>query len=130
MLCKTFVLKIYIKFHAEVTLGEYKGVKCEKVVYETKDEDIDAEITASTGGMSDMGSLMASGLTISIYGKDMEKMEEIREDIAEIVRGTEGFENVNAGEEVLVVSPIRLELYFNIFSCLLQIFIAINFTFM
>lgn len=62
-------------------------------------KDIDAEITASTGGMSDMGSLMASGLTISIYGKDMEKMEEIREDIAEIVRNTEGFEEVNAGEE-------------------------------
>ena len=70
---------------------------CDEIMEATK--DIDAEITASTGGMSDMGSLMASGLTISIYGKDMEKMEEIREDIAEIVRGTEGFEDVNAGEE-------------------------------
>ena len=70
---------------------------CDEIMEATK--DIDAEITASTGGMSDMGSLMASGLTISIYGKDMEKMEEIREDIAEIVRGTEGFVDVNAGEE-------------------------------
>ena len=70
---------------------------CDEIMEATK--DIDAEIEASTGGMSDMGGLVASGLTISIYGKDMEKMEEIREDIAEIVRGTEGFEEVSAGEE-------------------------------
>ncbi|MBE7051059.1 MAG: trigger factor [Ruminococcaceae bacterium] len=40
------VLTATVTVKPEVTLGEYKGVKCEKVVYETKDEDIDAEIKA------------------------------------------------------------------------------------
>ena len=41
---KALVLTATVTVKPEVTLGEYKGVKCEKIVYETKDEDIEAEI--------------------------------------------------------------------------------------
>ncbi len=41
---KALVISATVTVKPEVTLGEYKGVKCEKVVYETKAEDIDAEI--------------------------------------------------------------------------------------
>jgi len=41
---KALVISATVTVKPEVTLGEYKGVKCEKIVYETKDEDIDAEI--------------------------------------------------------------------------------------
>ena len=41
---KNLVITATVTVKPEVTLGEYKGVKVEKTVYATKDEDIDAEI--------------------------------------------------------------------------------------
>jgi len=41
---KNLVLTAVVTVKPEVELGEYKGVKAEKTVYETKDEDVDAEI--------------------------------------------------------------------------------------
>ena len=38
------VLTATVTVKPEVKLGDYKGVECEKVVYETKEEDIDAQI--------------------------------------------------------------------------------------
>ena len=41
------VITATVTVKPEVTLGEYKGVKCEKPTYETKDEDVDAQIKAT-----------------------------------------------------------------------------------
>ncbi len=41
------VITATVTVKPEVKLGEYKGVKCEKPVYETKDEDVDAQIKAA-----------------------------------------------------------------------------------
>ncbi len=41
---KNLVLTATVTVKPEVTLGDYKGVKVEKTVYETKDEDIEREI--------------------------------------------------------------------------------------
>ena len=41
------VITATVTVKPEVKLGEYKGVKCEKPVYETKDEDVDAQIKAT-----------------------------------------------------------------------------------
>ncbi|MBE7049835.1 MAG: trigger factor [Ruminococcaceae bacterium] len=38
------VITATVTVKPEVKLGEYKGIECEKVVYETKEEDIDAQI--------------------------------------------------------------------------------------
>lgn len=43
---EALVLSATVTVKPEVTLGEYKGIKCEKVVYETKDEDVEAEVKA------------------------------------------------------------------------------------
>lgn len=43
---KDLVLTAVVTVKPEVTLGEYKGVKAEKTVYETKEEDIEAQIKA------------------------------------------------------------------------------------
>ncbi len=43
---KNTVITATVTVKPEVTLGEYKGVKVEKTVYATKDEDIDAQIKA------------------------------------------------------------------------------------
>ena len=41
---KNLVLTATVTVKPEVTLGDYKGVKVEKTVYETKDEDVEREI--------------------------------------------------------------------------------------
>jgi len=41
------VITATVTVKPEVKLGEYKGIKCEKPVYETKDEDVDAQIKAT-----------------------------------------------------------------------------------
>ena len=43
---KDLVLTAVVTVKPEVTLGDYKGVTAEKTVYETKDEDVEAEIKA------------------------------------------------------------------------------------
>ena len=44
---KNLVLTATVTVKPEVELGDYKGIECEKTVYETKDEDVDAEIKAA-----------------------------------------------------------------------------------
>lgn len=62
-------------------------------------QGIDAEITVSTGGMSDMSALMSSGLTINIYGNDLEMLEDISEEVMGYVGMVKGFENISNGTE-------------------------------
>ena len=62
-------------------------------------EHFDSEITVSTGGMSDMSALMSSGLTINIYGNDLDMLKDISEDVMEYVRQVKGFDNVSNGAE-------------------------------
>ncbi len=47
----------------------------------------------------DMSSMLASGLTVNIYGKDHEKLLKISKDIMKMVEGIEGFEEVSNGQE-------------------------------
>jgi len=49
--------------------------------------------------MSDMGSLMASGMTINVYGKDMETVQSVASDVAKTLESVEGFENISDGSE-------------------------------
>jgi len=44
---KDLVLTAVVTVKPEVELGEYKGVEAKKTVYETKDEDVDAQIKAA-----------------------------------------------------------------------------------
>ena len=60
---------------------------------------IDAEITVSNGGsMSDTSALLSSGLSINIYGTDLDRVEEIAEDVRDMVRKLDGVEEVSERE--------------------------------
>lgn len=63
---------------------------------EKKTADVDALISVSTSS-SDMTSLLGSGLTIRIKGRDMEKLKQIAGDVAKIVEETPGTADVNDG---------------------------------
>ena len=60
--------------------------------------DLDVELTISTG-MSEMSAMLGSGLSINIYGQDIEKLSEISKDIMEIVDSVEGYTDISNGSE-------------------------------
>lgn len=56
-------------------------------------------ISASAGGMSDMTSLMSSGLSVNVYGPDLDQLEKTSKDVADIIEDMDGFENVSDGSQ-------------------------------
>ncbi len=65
-------------------------------------EDIAAELgmkMSLTSGMEEMGTILGSGLTITIYGQDLETLRDISEDLIEIVKTVDGYRNVGNGQE-------------------------------
>lgn len=63
-----------------------------------KTKDIDGLVDISTES-SDMTALMGSGLSIQVQGRDLDKLEEIAQDVAKIVEETEGTIDVHDGLE-------------------------------
>ena len=68
-----------------------------KVILE-KTADLDAEITVDTSSM-DMSAMGGSGITIRIEGRDLDTLQRIAGEVAEIVAGVEGTANVSDGME-------------------------------
>lgn len=60
--------------------------------------DMDCEITTSSSGM-DSSALGGSGLSLYVYGNDIEELMETSEKIAEILEGLEGTDEVLSGVE-------------------------------
>ena len=61
--------------------------------------DLECTVSADTSSMMDFSSLTDSGLSITVYGRDMDRLTEIAAETAEIVRGVEGFTDVSDGSE-------------------------------
>ncbi len=59
-------------------------------------EEKEAEIVIDTSSM-DMSALGGSGITVQVRGRDIDKLQEIAGEIAVIVEGVEGTENVSDG---------------------------------
>lgn len=64
----------------------------------SRTEDIGCQVSISTG-MSEMSTMMGSGLSINVYGSDLDTLTDITEDIMEIVDTIEGFTNISNGQE-------------------------------
>jgi HAE1 family hydrophobic/amphiphilic exporter-1 len=61
-------------------------------------EDMEAEIEVSTSSM-DLSALGGSGITIMIKGRDLDKLQEIAKEVADLVEQTEGTADVSDGIE-------------------------------
>jgi len=61
-------------------------------------ENIDGEVTVSMSNM-DMSALGSTGVSVQIRGKDLDRLQQIAEDIKGIVEDTEGTQNVSDGTE-------------------------------
>lgn len=62
--------------------------------------EVNPESYSISSSMMDMSQLTGSGLSINIYGDDLEKLESISEDIIDIVKKVDGFEEITNGQEV------------------------------
>lgn len=54
-------------------------------------------VVASAGGMSDMSAMMGSGLTLSVYGPNLDTITRITEDVIDLVDSVEGFTDATNG---------------------------------
>ncbi len=59
-------------------------------------ENCTAKVNASAGGMSDMTALLGSGLSINIYGKDLEVLRELSDEVIAIVDAQEGYDEATS----------------------------------
>ncbi|MCR5426460.1 MAG: efflux RND transporter permease subunit [Lachnospiraceae bacterium] len=60
--------------------------------------DLDVHLSISSG-MDQMSAILGSGLSVPIYGDDLDTLLEISEDIMEIVDSVEGYTNISNGQE-------------------------------
>ena len=65
---------------------------------EERTEDIDCELTISTG-MSEMSTMMGSGLSVKVYGDDLDTLTKITQDICDLAATIPGYENISNGQE-------------------------------
>lgn len=61
-------------------------------------EDMDCEVVADTS-MMDMSMLTGSGISVQISGNDLEKLQTIAKDVAELLERTEGTMEISDGLE-------------------------------
>ena len=57
--------------------------------------DLPCEVEASAGGMSDLVALLGSGLSLNIYGNDIDVLKTISEQVAEIVAAIPGYAEIS-----------------------------------
>ncbi len=62
-------------------------------------EGLPLTVSASTNAMGDLSSFMSSGLTVNVYGLEMDRIRDISAEVMEIVGEVEGFENISNGSE-------------------------------
>ena len=65
---------------------------------EERTADIDCELTISTG-MSEMSTMMGSGLSVKVYGDDLDTPTKITQDICDLAATIPGYENISNGQE-------------------------------
>lgn len=68
---------------------------CEQIRAAT--DGLAGELNVTAGGLTEMVNMLGSGLTVNIYGSDLDTLEALSQDIMEIVNGTEGFVNADNG---------------------------------
>lgn len=64
----------------------------------SKTKDVEGEISINTSAM-DMTSMMGSGLSVQIKGRDLDKLQEIATELSEIISKVEGTTEVSNGQD-------------------------------
>ena len=59
----------------------------------------DAAINISASSMGNMSSLMGSGLSLNLYGSDLDELTRISHELEDVIAQVEGFEDISNGQE-------------------------------
>ena len=60
---------------------------------------LESDVSISTSMMGDMGSFMSSGLSVNVYGRDLDRLDEIAENVGHLIVDNGGFEHISTGSE-------------------------------
>ena len=58
-------------------------------------KDLPCEVSVSAGSMADLVSLLGSGLSVNIYGNDLETLKLIATDVVDIVKQVDGYQEIS-----------------------------------
>lgn len=58
-----------------------------------------ASITMSASSMGDMSALMGAGLSLNLYGDDLDELTRISHELEDVIAQVEGFEDISNGQE-------------------------------
>lgn len=93
-------------YHYSVYVIPDESVKTAKEISRICDEigqrtaDIEGvTVSTSASSMSSMSSMLGSGLSLNIYGDDLDELLSISNDFVELLNGVEGFKNASNGQE-------------------------------
>ena len=93
----------YTQYSFMIIMDEDKSgaLDVKRAVKETEDilSKLGAEEYSVSSSMMDISQLTGSGLTIDIYGDDLDTLESVSEDIMDIVRTVDGFDEITNGQE-------------------------------
>ena len=81
-----------------VLLDENKKVSSDDVISEIEDrtKDLDCEVTVDSSSM-DYSAYFGSGISVKIKGNDIDKLQELASQVADVLEGTEGVVDVDDG---------------------------------
>ena len=101
----------YGQYMGYVTVDDKLSVKEVAAICEDIEEtisDLGLSVNTSTGGMADMNYMVSSGLTVTVYGINLEEMHVIAKEVAAAIETIDGFVNVSDGtartEQTLVLN--------------------------
>ena len=77
----------------------YAEVKAIVAAMEAAAEEVGTEEFSVSTGMSEMSGILGSGLSVQIYGDDLNTLLEISEDIMDLTAQVEGYTNISNGAE-------------------------------
>ena len=98
----------YVTTHAENPGAEEVHQLCDAL--EAAGNGLPVTIDAGSGGMADMAAMMGGGLSLNVYGKDLNTVTQVTEDLVELVNSVEGFANATNGLEENGDQTIQLKI--------------------
>ena len=87
--------KINVKLDESLSSSEIENAR---VALENAVSGVEnATATVEINGMQELTSMMASGLTVKVYGPDSETLSKLSEKVVDLINNTEGFANATTG---------------------------------
>ncbi len=59
----------------------------------------DAEVTVSASSLGDMSSMLGSGLSLNLYGNDLDELTRLSHKLEKVIAKVDGFQNISNGQE-------------------------------